>query len=274
MGTASTQNTGYENHVPDRNLAMELVRVTESASIAAGRWVGRGDKNTADGAAVAAMREMIFADKPEDRRLALDRILPMQRQDFTALFEIMAGLPVTIRLFDPPLHEFLPHDREGMRELAESLDLPLSDVTRRVEALSEFNPMLGMRGVRLVTDRMPALRGEPERDVEQAIRAGRADELKLVDVLYDPSQTGEGERDPRVMAAALHALPRRMPPSQAFVPNLLDGLPMRLATTDARRLDIGRRAARIVSGKDPRPEDGIVALAPTFLPGDTIRRAR
>ena len=96
-----------------------------------------------------AMREMIFADKPADRKLALDRILPMQRRDFIELFEIMAGLPVTIRLFDPPLHEFLPHDREGLRELAESLDLPLSDVTRRVEALSEFNPMLGMRGVRL-----------------------------------------------------------------------------------------------------------------------------
>ena len=96
-----------------------------------------------------AMREMIFAGKPEDRRLSLERLLPMQRSDFAALFEIMAGLPVTIRLFDPPLHEFLPHDREGMRELAESLDLPLSDVTRRVEALSEFNPMLGMRGVRL-----------------------------------------------------------------------------------------------------------------------------
>ncbi|MDB6177040.1 PEP-utilizing enzyme [Paracoccus sp. Z330] len=96
-----------------------------------------------------AMREMIFADKPEDRRLSLERILPMQRQDFTALFEIMAGLPVTIRLFDPPLHEFLPHDRDGLHELAESLDLPLSDVTRRVSALSEFNPMLGMRGVRL-----------------------------------------------------------------------------------------------------------------------------
>ncbi|MBC9247019.1 pyruvate, phosphate dikinase [Paracoccus sp. 11-3] len=96
-----------------------------------------------------AMREMIFADTPDDRRLALERILPMQRQDFRELFEIMAGLPVTIRLFDPPLHEFLPHDREGIRELAESLDLPLSDVTRRVDALSEFNPMLGMRGVRL-----------------------------------------------------------------------------------------------------------------------------
>jgi len=96
-----------------------------------------------------AMREMIFADSPEDRRLSLERILPMQRQDFARLFEIMAGLPVTIRLFDPPLHEFLPHDRDGLRELAESLDLPLSDVTRRVDALTEFNPMLGMRGVRL-----------------------------------------------------------------------------------------------------------------------------
>lgn len=96
-----------------------------------------------------AMREMIFADQAEDRRVALDRLLPMQRADFTALFRIMDGYPVTIRLFDPPLHEFLPHDREGMRELAESLDLPLSDVVRRVEALAEYNPMLGMRGVRL-----------------------------------------------------------------------------------------------------------------------------
>ncbi|CAM3126761.1 putative PEP-binding protein [Paracoccus nototheniae] len=102
-----------------------------------------------DAERLPAMREMIFADTPEDRRLSLDRILPMQRQDFTRLFEIMAGLPVTIRLFDPPLHEFLPHDREGLRELASSLDLPLADVTRRVEALTEFNPMLGMRGVRL-----------------------------------------------------------------------------------------------------------------------------
>ncbi|MBA4490028.1 putative PEP-binding protein [Paracoccus sp. S1E-3] len=95
------------------------------------------------------MREMIFADRPEDRKVALARLLPIQRQDFVELFRIMAGLPVTIRLFDPPLHEFLPQDRDGMRELAESLDLPLSDVTRRIEALSEFNPMLGMRGVRL-----------------------------------------------------------------------------------------------------------------------------
>ncbi|MBV7410768.1 putative PEP-binding protein [Maritimibacter sp. DP1N21-5] len=96
-----------------------------------------------------AMREMIFADKSEDRRAALDRILPMQRADFAELFRIMQGQPVTIRLFDPPLHEFLPQGHEGMAELAEALDLNVTAVTRRVEALSEFNPMLGMRGVRL-----------------------------------------------------------------------------------------------------------------------------
>jgi pyruvate,orthophosphate dikinase len=95
------------------------------------------------------MREMIFADVAEDRRAALDRLLPMQRADFIELFRIMEGQPVCIRLLDPPLHEFLPHDRAGHRELAEALDLPVSDVTRRVEAMSEYNPMLGLRGVRL-----------------------------------------------------------------------------------------------------------------------------
>ncbi len=98
---------------------------------------------------LTVMREMIFADTAADRQAALDRLLPMQRADFVRLFEIMAGKPVCIRLFDPPLHEFLPQSREGLRELAEALDRPLSEVTRRVEALSEFNPMLGMRGVRL-----------------------------------------------------------------------------------------------------------------------------
>jgi pyruvate,orthophosphate dikinase len=95
------------------------------------------------------MREMIFAESSEDRRAVLERLLPMQRADFTQLFRIMEGKPVCIRLFDPPLHEFLPADRTGQRELAEALGLPLSDVTRRIEAMMEYNPMLGLRGVRL-----------------------------------------------------------------------------------------------------------------------------
>ena len=98
---------------------------------------------------LTVMREMIFADSPEDRRSALELLLPMQRSDFIELFRIMQDKPVCIRLFDPPLHEVLPASRAGVRDLAEALGLPLSDVTRRVEALSEYNPMLGMRGVRL-----------------------------------------------------------------------------------------------------------------------------
>ncbi len=98
---------------------------------------------------LTVMREMIFAETGEDRRAVLERLLPMQREDFTQLFRIMEGKPVCIRLFDPPLHEFLPADRAGQRALAEALNLPLSDVTRRIEAMSEYNPMLGLRGVRL-----------------------------------------------------------------------------------------------------------------------------
>ncbi|MGH1330730.1 MAG: putative PEP-binding protein [Paracoccaceae bacterium] len=102
-----------------------------------------------EGERLTVMREMIFADEAPDRAEALARLLPMQRADFRELFQIMSGRPVCIRLFDPPLHEFLPSDRDGMRELADALDLPLSTVVRRIEALGEFNPMLGMRGVRL-----------------------------------------------------------------------------------------------------------------------------
>ena len=98
---------------------------------------------------LTVMREMIFADTPEDRAAALEQLLPMQRADFIELFNIMQGKPVCIRLFDPPLHEFLPSDRSGLHLLAEALDKPLSEITRRVEILEEYNPMLGLRGVRL-----------------------------------------------------------------------------------------------------------------------------
>lgn len=98
---------------------------------------------------VDLMREMIFAEKPEGRAAVLQRLLPLQRSDFSDLFRIMQGRPVCIRLFDPPLHEFLPSGKSGMRELAERLDVPLAQITARVDDLSEYNPMLGMRGVRL-----------------------------------------------------------------------------------------------------------------------------
>ncbi|WP_386684555.1 putative PEP-binding protein [Loktanella sp. R86503] len=101
-----------------------------------------------EGDRLGVMREMIFAETAEDRRVVLERLMPMQRADFAKLFSIMDGRPVTIRLFDMPLHEFLPYDKAGQRDLAEQLAMPVSTVTDRVQALSEYNPMLGMRGVR------------------------------------------------------------------------------------------------------------------------------
>jgi len=95
------------------------------------------------------MRELIFAETEQDRNAALNLLLPMQRSDFVELFEIMEGLPVCIRLLDPPLHEFLPQSRDEMQSLADAMGLPLSKITERVEDLREFNPMLGTRGVRL-----------------------------------------------------------------------------------------------------------------------------
>ncbi len=102
-----------------------------------------------DAARLTVMREMIFAREAVDRAHALDQLLPMQRDDFMRIFQIMAGRPVCIRLLDPPLHEFLPGDRAGMTALAASLGLPRDEVEARIQSLAEFNPMLGMRGVRL-----------------------------------------------------------------------------------------------------------------------------
>ncbi len=98
---------------------------------------------------ILAMREMICAEDEEGRRKALSQILPMQRADFESLFEIMAGLPVTIRLLDPPLHEFLPHEEKEQTAVAEALGVPVSRIRTRVTELHEFNPMLGFRGCRL-----------------------------------------------------------------------------------------------------------------------------
>ncbi len=101
-----------------------------------------------DAERIAAVRQMILASSPEGRRAALARILPMQRQDFISLFEIMAGLPVTIRLLDPPLHEFLPADDE-VEQVARAIGADPTALAARVAELREFNPMLGHRGVRL-----------------------------------------------------------------------------------------------------------------------------
>jgi pyruvate,orthophosphate dikinase len=98
---------------------------------------------------IIAMREMILAEDEAGRRRALDKLLPMQRGDFAALFEIMGGLPVTIRLLDPPLHEFLPHSDAEMDAVARAAGVGVARVRQRAARLKEANPMLGHRGCRL-----------------------------------------------------------------------------------------------------------------------------
>lgn len=101
------------------------------------------------GVRINAMREMILADNEQGRRKALDKLLPMQRSDFEGIFTAMDGFPVTIRLLDPPLHEFLPHEENQQKEIAEELGISFQKVKERVNALHELNPMLGHRGCRL-----------------------------------------------------------------------------------------------------------------------------
>lgn len=98
---------------------------------------------------ILAVREMIFAKSFEERKLALNKLLPFQREDFSGIFKEMNGLPVNIRLLDPPLHEFLPHKEEDIAELAKVLNISVQEVKQRNDSLHEFNPMLGHRGCRL-----------------------------------------------------------------------------------------------------------------------------
>lgn len=126
-----------------------------------------------DGDRIVAMREMILADTEKDRRIALAKLLPMQRSDFLELFEIMAGLPVTIRLLDPPLHEFLPKTEEEVAEVAAAMKVSPDKLRQRTEALHEFNPMLGHRGCRLAVSYPEIAEMQARAIFEAAVEAGR-----------------------------------------------------------------------------------------------------
>ena len=102
-----------------------------------------------EGEKIKAMREMILAEDAEGRKKALAKILPYQKEDFKGIFKAMAGCPVTVRLLDPPLHEFVPHDLKGQAEMAEAMGVSVKEIQKRVESLCEHNPMLGHRGCRL-----------------------------------------------------------------------------------------------------------------------------
>ena len=148
-----------------------------------------------DTAKILAMREMICADGPESRRAALAKILPMQRADFESLFEVMAGLPVTIRLLDPPLHEFLPNSEAEIGAVAAALGITLSKLRARIAELEEVNPMLGFRGCRLAI-RYPEIAEMQTRAILEAAVATEAKTGKSVTVeIMVPLVAYRGEFD-------------------------------------------------------------------------------
>jgi pyruvate,orthophosphate dikinase len=126
-----------------------------------------------EGDRIVAVREMILADDEKGRRAALQKLLPMQRADFAELFTIMSGLPVTIRLLDPPLHEFLPHTEAEIAEVAAAMKTSAEKLRRRAAELHEFNPMLGFRGCRLAIAYPEIAEMQARAIFEAAIEAGR-----------------------------------------------------------------------------------------------------
>ncbi|HEU4475944.1 MAG TPA: pyruvate, phosphate dikinase, partial [Methyloceanibacter sp.] len=144
---------------------------------------------------ILAMREMILAEDQEGRRKALAKLLPVQRQDFVELFEIMAGMPVTIRLLDPPLHEFLPHGDEIIGEVAAGMGVSVARLRRRVAALAEFNPMLGQRGSRLLVSYPEIVEMQARAIFEGAIEAGKALHDRVIPEIMVPLVATKGELD-------------------------------------------------------------------------------
>lgn len=123
---------------------------------------------------INAMREMILAETQQERREALADLLPMQRGDFITLFQAIPGRPVTVRLLDPPLHEFLPHGETELRQMAAAMDRPVAQVAQRAAELAEFNPMLGKRGCRIGIAYPEIYEMQARAIFEAAIEAGRA----------------------------------------------------------------------------------------------------
>lgn len=144
---------------------------------------------------IVAMREMILADDEEGRRRALTKLLPMQRNDFIELFEVMQGQPVTIRLLDPPLHEFLPHGEAAIAEVAGAMGVSTSRLRRRVSALKEFNPMLGHRGSRLLVSFPEIVEMQARAIFEAAIEAGSRLGTVVTPEIMVPLVTAKAELD-------------------------------------------------------------------------------
>jgi pyruvate,orthophosphate dikinase len=148
-----------------------------------------------DEARIQAVREMILADDEKSRRKAIDKLLPMQRGDFIELFEIMKGLPVTIRLLDPPLHEFLPHGEEEIAAVAHNMGVDPKKLANRARELHEFNPMLGFRGCRIAIAYPELAEMQARAIFEAAVEAGKRTGKPVVPEVMVPLIATKAELD-------------------------------------------------------------------------------
>ncbi len=192
-----------------------------------------------EGDRIVAMREMIIASDETGRRTALDKLLPMQRADFIELFRIMEGLPVTIRLLDPPLHEFLPHTEEEIAEVARAGGVPVDTVRRRALELKEANPMLGHRGCRLAISFPEICEMQARAIFEAATEVARAGAAPVPEVMIPLAAT---EAEVRILKAVIDRVAGEVADSSGISLDYLVGTMIELPRAALRADEIATEA--------------------------------
>ena len=195
---------------------------------------------------LTVMRELILAEDHKRREKALRRLLPMQRGDFVELFEIMEGLPVTIRLLDPPLHEFLPTGQTDIRELAAAMDQSEDTLRMRIDEMAEFNPMLGKRGVRLAVT-MPEIYEMQARAIfEAAGLAARTTGYPVVPEIMVPLVSAK--REVELVRARIDAVARTVEGEQGYKPNYKLGVMVETPRAALRAGDLASESSFLSFG--------------------------
>ena len=191
---------------------------------------------------IVAMREMILADDKSGRRSALAKLLPMQRQDFVELFQIMVGLPVTIRLLDPPLHEFLPHGEAEIRDVAAAAGVKYEDVSSRVALLRENNPMLGHRGCRLGISHPEIYEMQARAIFEAAMEVQKTDggEAVILEIMIPLVMGG---KELRILKDLIDSVAAEIATEHGAAPEYLVGTMIELPRAALRAGDIAETAA-------------------------------
>ena len=193
-----------------------------------------------EGERILAVREMILAENEAGRRAALAKILPMQRQDFVEIFRIMAGLPVTIRLLDPPLHEFLPRTDEELAELAQASGVDTEKLRRRAAQLHEFNPMLGHRGCRLGISYPEIYEMQARAIFEAALAVSKEQDAPVEPEVMLPLIATQAEFD--LLKARIDAVADAVAAETGTRPSYLTGTMIELPRAALRAGDIARSA--------------------------------